>query len=537
VPPLRFTLDTGAVVVTWRSEAAHPDGGRLRVRTHGAEGVAVRVDVAEGAPAIPEESAHRLRVEHRAGLPVEVRHDDPVLLREVETVAPGLMVGMVRFGSTAGWSRFAVLVEGRLHLSFAVEVVPSKLDYRRDLRALIADVGRLSDDLVFALVAPAAAEARAGPEAAEGHVAPAGLLDHLGGALEQAVRFALSAPLRTDVRGVRDLPAHRARRVPPGLLRRLDRADQAGTRLPLPALDAALEGPEHRYLAAALRAAAGDARRLAAVQPRTPRGRVARGRMIALADRLDALLALDPLAAVPATTAPPAHVPLRGALAPGYREAFRLLALVRQRLTLGAGRLPARLRSLHLLYETWAFLAVAEALAAATDARLDPRRLLWGRGAGLRLRLGPVRLAFRAPGGVRLVLERAPLLGAPLMPHALRPDLRIVRTVGEAAPEWIILDAKYRLDRTPGYAARLGVPGPPAAALGALHRYRDALVDAAGIRRTTLAVALYPWRDNGRWADSALARSLDALGVGAVPALPGATDALTALIEDVVRGR
>ncbi|HYE56876.1 MAG TPA: DUF2357 domain-containing protein, partial [Rhodothermales bacterium] len=502
--PIRFTLDTGAVVVTWRSEAAHPEGGRLRVRVQGADGITVQTDVAEGAPAIPEESAHRLRVEHREGLPVEVRHHDPVVLRDLETVTPGLVVGPVRFGSTAGWSRFEVRVGGLSHLTFIVEVVPSKLDYRRDLRALVEAVGRISDDLVFALVAPATAEARSGAEAAEGHVAPAGLLDHLGGALEEAVRFALATPLRTDVRSLRALPAHRARRVSPGLLRRLERAEQEGARLPLPALDPALEGPEHRYLAASLRAAAEDARRLAIAQPRTPRGRAARSRMIALAARLEALLALDPLASVPVTAAPPAHVPLRGTLAPGYREAFRLLALVRQRLKLGAGRLPGRLRSLHLLYETWAFLTVAEALASATGARLDPRRLLRGQGAALRLQLGPVRLSFRAPGAVRLVLERAPLLRAPLMPHALRPDLRLVRTVGESAPEWIVLDAKYRLDRAPGYVTRLGAPGPPAAALGALHRYRDALVDDDGERRTTLAVALYPWRDDGRWAGSVL---------------------------------
>ena len=239
---------------------------------------------------------------------------------------------------------------------------------------------------------------------------------------------------------------------------------------------------------------------------------------------------------MPASALPPAALPLRGTLAPGYREAFRLLGLVRQRLRVGDGRLPAPLRALHLLYETWAFLAAAEALAVATGTRLDPRRLLRGHGAALRLQLGPVRLAFRTPGGVRLVLERAPLLASPLMPHALRPDLRIVRKVGEGAPEWTVLDAKYRLDRAPGYLDRIGAPGPPAASLGALHRYRDALVDAQGVRRTVLAAALYPWRDDGRWAGSTLAASIDALGVGAVPALPSATDALDALIEGIVAG-
>ncbi len=344
-------------------------------------------------------------------------------------------------------------------------------------------------------------------------------------------------PLRTDVAAVQARPLHRARRVPNALLRRLDTPDTLPARLPAHALDAALEGPEHRLLAATLRARAAEARGLAAALPATMRGRAGRARMQRLAARLDALLALPALAAVPRTAQPPAALPLRGTLAPGYREAFALLERVRQRLTVAPGRLPAPLRSLHLLYETWAFLAIAEACAAATGARLDPRRLMRGTGAGARLRLGPLQLVFRAAGGVRLVLERAPQVHAPLMPHALRPDVRLVRTVGEGPPSWTILDAKYRLDRTPGYVARVGVPGPPLAALGALHRYRDALVDAHGARRTTLAAALYPWHDDGGWADSLLAHSLDALGVGAVPALPGHTASLEALIEAVVAGQ
>ncbi|MBX5465018.1 MAG: hypothetical protein IRZ26_05630, partial [Clostridia bacterium] len=93
-------------------------------------------------------------------------------------------------------------------------------------------------------------------------------------------------------------------------------------------------------------------------------------------------------------------------------------------------------------------------------------------------------------------------------------------------------------------AVRLyGLPGPPTNAIDVLHRYRDAILavlretpDAllpagsgpgpAGPRpkhTVVQAAALFPYREEapGAYRESRLWRSLDAIGIGAVPLLPG----------------
>ncbi len=585
-------VEGGGLRVTLVASRAHPSGGAPRVRAWDGAGQRLDVDVAPGATAFAEETTLRLRVDGPPGVWLDVVADDPRLAAEVETGA-GWAAGLVRVGSTAGWLRLDVRAvgngwgrdgardgsgkdDGRLLLRLAVEIVPSKLDYRRDLAALTDDLGRLSDDLAAALVAPASPDAALADAAATGVIAPLALLDALSGDLDAAVRAALARPLGAERRTPADAPAHRARHASAATHRALTRRGDAATflssapphgsagsgspspgspspgsawhdarlRLPAPRLDPTLDTPEHRYLAFHIGAATRSARRVArAIAATTARSAAARDVLVRLADRLDALLALAPLDAARGQAPPPAP-PLRATLAPGYRDALAVLAAIRQRLRIEAAlrsatdALPARLRPLHALYETWAFLATAHALAAATGARLDLRRLVRPTGAAHVPTLARARIDVRAAGGVRLRLVRAPYVAHGLVPQ--RPDALLVRQVSQAPAVWHVLDAKYRLDRSPGTVARHGLPAPPHDALGALHRYRDALVDATGTRRVATAAALYPWRESasegGSYAGSRLARSLRTLGVGAIPLLPGATDDLAAWIDALVAG-
>jgi hypothetical protein len=87
-----------------------------------------------------------------------------------------------------------------------------------------------------------------------------------------------------------------------------------------------------------------------------------------------------------------------------------------------------------------------------------------------------------------------------------------------------LVDAKYRLDATPEYAARYGSAGPPEDAINVLHRYRDAILESEPGHRPARAVveaaAAFPLHAPAEYRDGALWRALERLGVGAVPVLP-----------------
>jgi uncharacterized protein len=201
-------------------------------------------------------------------------------------------------------------------------------------------------------------------------------------------------------------------------------------------------------------------------------------------------------------------------------------------LLLRAGPAELGLRDLHRLYEQWCWLALVRAAAEALGRPLPAAELLVEEGDGLRVRLRrgwEHALRFPLPGGGRLVMAYNPRFsgGALLVPQ--QPDIVLeVHRPGEPVRR-IVLDAKYRLDASPAYVARYGAPGPPEDALNTLHRYRDAL-------GATHAIALFPWRDEaGDFRESRLWRSIESVGVGAVPMLPGEDALLGTLLCAMTR--
>src|SRR5439155_10844037 len=110
---------------------------------------------------------------------------------------------------------------------------------------------------------------------------------------------------------------------------------------------------------------------------------------------------------------------------------------------------------------------------------------------------------------------------------AQRPDV----VVEIEDPDWpmltLVVDAKYQVDASAGYADRYLSPGPPEDSLNVIHRYRDALIElqrsSGTLKRTVIQGAiLFPYRETGQnnFGQSRLWLALGRLGIGAIPLLP-----------------
>ncbi|MFB3130884.1 MAG: nuclease domain-containing protein, partial [Rhodothermales bacterium] len=181
---------------------------------------------------------------------------------------------------------------------------------------------------------------------------------------------------------------------------------------------------------------------------------------------------------------------------------------------------------------------------AEAAGRREPLRSLIAverRGLHLRLRKGHAQtVTFPLSERRRLDLTYNPRFGGRgyLVPQ--QPDLLLTLRHADGAVARYVLDAKYRLDASPSYRKRYGLPGPPTDALNDLHRYRDAIQDRRprhpGERAVVQAVALYPYREEepGLFEKSRHRRMIDEIGVGAIPLLPGETAHLAAWLTEVL---
>ena len=390
------------------------------------------------------------------------------------------------------------------------------------------------------------------------HVEWLSLLRHVMDELERALRYIAARPVRGLNREPVMARVEKVKRVDSSIRSVLRRCKGTGGVLELgggvrvrervaecrarPVLDTL----EHRWIARQLKWIHRRIRLLRSQERQRlqgGRGEGQRGRQIILEldqldERITALCRLEPLA-VAGDTLPPGFVSLQLLGAPGYREVYRAFLLLTLGLRLEGGLIRLSVKELSQLYEYWCYLALLRLISEATGKAIPVHKLFSVRQQGLQVLLQKGRtssVAFDRCNGRSIKVVYNPRFQSDYVLIPQQPDMLV--TLKD--PDWpvlhLLLDAKYRIDSSPEYVGRYASPGPPEDALNVLHRYRDAIIEndqpdrenGSPGRTIVQAAAVFPYREpaEGEYGKSLLWQSLNKIGVGAVPLLPGDEDYL-----------
>ena len=437
-----------------------------------------------------------------------------------------------------------------------VEVFPRKLDYQRDYRAMLSAISATCSALVFE--AAARTSLPSGPGITPGHTAREWyeLLRALAGCLLAAVDAISADPARRldarprvvflgQARRVTPSDLHRSFRVP-GNLHRTDRDGLAALpfrvteRSSSPGFDAEANRHVHRLLTQILVRLRRLEETLASVLLSGDAGVGERSlaerwhREIAyLRPRLRRRLAYEWLSGVgePRAAQPSATVQAH----PAYSRVFEFgRALLRGLHVDVAPRADASVRPVWLLYEQWCFLAIVEILrrhgrvqgGSQIELQYDSAQVNLARGAE-----SVIEFKVRGSGRpLRVTYNKS--YRTPTV--AQKPDASVQVEDGSKLH---LFDAKYRVGFEPDYVKQYGGVGPRLEDINTMHRYRDAVVRESGGKYHKLvasACVLFPWRDMGSYRLHRFARSLDMVGVGGLPFLPGSTDMVAARLDMIV---
>ncbi len=545
-----FSITTERLRLTWTGPAAPADvtapPGCLSVEPLRATSEP-QIEVwgepaASGVPMrLAEQTAYRLFVTSRDGAAVEVRHRDPVVTGGLASGDGGRVVaGVLDFAGQVGRSAFVVAVGGVEEVGFEVDVFPTKVTFAEaeTMRAEVDEaLAGLAFDYLRATHSPSA-EAFAPPRRATWLT----LVRRSLPALEAALDRVAAHPHRDLLREPVLVRAERVQRPDASLRQAVRQGSGAGpmqvlrsgvpvhARLSERRAHVTLDTAEHRWLRARLDAARRTLADLHASEAHRPRSARRRSLLADLADvesRLARLLRLAPLAAA-SPGPPPAPTP-RLLAASGYAEAHAACQSLALGLRIAGGPVPHATKDLWVLYEMWAYLTLVCTVSRVLDRSVPAHAFFRAEHRGVRFLLRRGRrhgVAFERDG-LRVTVVYNPRFSARTGLLAQRPDLLLTVRRGRTVRRFI-LDAKYRRDDSAGYLRRYGAPGPPEAALGDLHRYRDAIVGKAGERSVEQALALFPYREPepGAFAASKLWTAVASIGVGAIPLLPGETDYL-----------
>lgn len=555
-----FHIETDQTRLTWSNRSASetlaegrlaisPSNSRknIKVWRQGLPAEAGNNLEVEVGPLLYEETSYDLLLQSKEKR-VELRHRDPTILNSLHHSSDGNIVyGAIDFGSQIGRSRFSVYVDEKPEYDFEVEVFPSKLDYAADYNALLADMQDIMTGLVLQYLRSTYQLGFVTDSAGSSRLEWILLLRHVVDDLEDGLRYIERHPHHELVK--QRVPTRFDKlRLPDATISRT--IAQGKSRLPERRARMTWDIPEHRWLKGQLRLIrrtladiylaerkSGSSNRLRQLQ--------ILDEIAGLEDRIEALERLDFIAQAKGSARAALASP-RFEIKPGYREAHRACSMLLQGLRVDGGPVGLSVKEIHSLYEYWCYLTLIRLIAKITGEEIPVRELFTIEQNGLRVRLrrGTSQTVKFSSGGRVLEVTYNPEYKGEAFILPQKPD--VVLTIHD--PHWptmrLVIDAKYRIETSRAHLKQFGSPGPPQAAIDALHRYRDAILDETGLqgprseivkRSVVEGVALFPYADvHDQFRKSRLWTHLKRLGIGAIPLLPRETRYLEEWLREVL---
>ena len=510
-------------------------------------------------PVLFEDTNYDLFVVGKDNMPV-VNHRDPLLTQNLNYhLDQESCVGVINFARQVGICTLEVTF-GRNSLYLALEVFPTKIDYQTDYQDLKYEVNSIAHGLALAYMRSTEQSAGIGDELASNIDMVTNLRQRMS-MLDGAIQFIGEVPHRQLVRDVKSQPIHKMKRMDAEARKAISQGRGAGKwctveglgpiRERIPSLHATstLDTPEHRWIAmhlGRLQRSISEIRHgldlhEAEQFPRSVgirRKQVLR-EMETFQHLIEEMLERPAIREATRDTVygPPSLTLLS---APGYRDIYFIVTSLQRSLNLEGHSLNLEIKDVHELYEVWCYLKLIEIVSSMFGAVIDCSRLVQSSQGGLKigLRSGLNSRVIVSTVDRKIVLEYNRAFPGETGNQA--PDI-VIQVVQDDLPDVIVvLDAKYRVDASVECRRRYGYPAPPIDSINGLHRYRDAIVteaaDRAAVRPVVRGAALFPLTiaESDSYEEAILFRSLQSLGIGAIPFLPSNADFLSQWLREVL---
>ncbi len=516
----------------------------------------------EAGPALFEQMEYQLYLRGK-NCTVDIQHRDPLIRRrlaqqENETV----LHGAINFQGQIGRSRFTVLVNGHPAAEFEVEVFPTKIDYQTDYAEIVADIQRILTSLAYEYLRSTYQFGKSSKSEKPTRLEWLILLRQIVDDLEKSIRQIANQPKRQLVREPRTSRIENIRHIDSSIRSQVRRGLGHGRMVQTtvgPIREQLTERPpkstlntlEHRWLKRQLTEIQRTVAQVIVEQKKlepSSREQTVQSELVQIERRLARMLTTEPLRAADGEV-PQGFASLQLISAPGYREAYQLCLLLKTGLRLEGDALRLNVKDLNVLYEYWTFLAMLRIIREELGSPRDLSQFFKIQQNGISVRLAnghEQTVSFASSGDRKITLSYNRQFQdqeTTLIPQ--KPDILISFSEKNWPRIQLVCDAKYRIDATPEYRRQYNSFGPPSDAINVLHRYRDAILEydnradrTEQPKRTIIqAAALFPFTETvaGEYRDSRLWKSIDKLGIGAIPALPSNLGYLTEWLTGAIR--
>lgn len=507
-------------------------------------------------PLFFEQQRYELVIEPTEGHTVSFWHENYNIRKKITPVGRKrtMLSGEINFGSDIGLSDLYVLVDGNDYLKLTIEVFPSKISYKDDYKAIVADVTAEVYNLVFDFLKKTYDSFDVSSSKQSSPVEFFAIIRKIYGEFIGAADILLNNPHHQLQKEHEILSWHKIKQSDNATIRWLEKHPDQIVKS---------NGRIKANKALAVRKY---------VTYDTKENRMTKYILIQTASRLeqfkrqylkldresdsDVIHHIDSMVAnihrrcetgvmkEVNPTASKTGMSLVFGMAPGYRELYRCYLLLQHGLTVTGSVFNVSVKDLAVLYEYWCFIKLNSLMKE--KYKLLSQDIIRVSGAGLFVSLVKgqrSRVKYLNPkNGEIITLSYNPKeVSVPTVTQ--RPDnvLRLEKKGAETDYEYVF-DAKYKvnpaLPETYYYNNIAKTPGPQIDDINTMHRYRDAIVyqnDVSPYERTMFgAYVLFPYQNEKEYKDHRFYKSIDKVNIGGLPFLPSATSLVTEMLDELI---
>lgn len=581
---LLLFLQTQSLTITLKGPASHPDypgvhhdkkEATVRVRSQedfslclsGNPGMVSSscadrsyVGLFETTPIFFEQQQYELFVEPNPGHSVSFWHENYAIRNAITPVGreERMLSGIINFKNDIGYSDLVFTVDGKQELVITIEVFPSKISYKEDYKALIADVTAEVYNLVFDFLKRTYSSFDISDKVQSSPVEFFAIIRKIYDDLIGAADMILRSPHHQLHKETEVLPQHKVRQVDAETLKWLRKHPEEMCRQN-GQIQIAKAKTTRKY-----------------VTYDTRENRLAKYMLEHTARRLENFREMyKRIKSYPDSTGPDTDIlqqmdgMIRGiqrrchtgfmkdvsgvaaesgmslvfGMAMGYRDLYRCYLLLQHGLAITGEMFNLSVKDMALLYEYWCFIKLNSLMK--NKYRLVTQDVIRANGTGLAVALvkgkaSKVRYVDEKNGDQIVLSYNPAMLQMPTVNQ--RPDnvLSLQKKGGYTEYEYIF-DAKYKMDPSlPGsyyHQSVCQLPGPKEEDINTMHRYRDAIVSEAPTRyeRSMVgAYVLFPYNNEQEYRQHRFYQSIDKVNIGGLPFLPSATTLVSEMIDGLI---
>lgn len=426
-------------------------------------------------------------------------------------------------------------------VTLALDVCPTKINYDRDYYALIADLQKISRDLAYDYLKSSSLVGKRDKNEKLSDVEFISALDENFKNLKASFNIIKNSPSRMIVRKNVVRRADQISSSKSSLAKNISRGLGIGSflkvgkniyvreRIPVDVSAIGYDTPANRWLKQELLKLRARVAHIISINKNTlsDRGNVFSGKRILerlrlLYTELNSMLNQNFLYEVKSTYGQinPNMEVLRKK---GYKIAYKIFDSLGKSFSIADGIQLLNSRQIYELYEEWCYLKVASIISEITGCTMDPKETISITGNSFRISFSKgkqysISINAGNEGKYKVTYNHA----YQTITGIHKPDIIIEINKGKIPSTVIILDAKYRLINHDRYGNPIK-PQPPADAINALHRYRDAIYvinKKQRVRPVVKGAILYPPEIDSDLNDLPYWNSLQEVGIGAIPLIP-----------------